>query len=693
MYRLSLLAGLAAALFLTSCDSEEQRISSAALPEDWQPDDAEVYIPEPDEEGFTWQTEQFADIKILRYQIPDWESLSLQQRKLVYYLVEAGLAGREIIQDQNYRHNLTIRRALENIYENYSGDRNTKGWKRFETYLKRVWFSNGIHHHYSNAKFLPAFSKDYFDELCADTGTELSDEVLAALFDPAVDAKKVEQDPDKGLVEGSAVNFYDPDLTTQEAEEYLASVAPKNKRTPVSTSLNSKLVRGEDGKVTERRYRVGEMYSEALEEVVHWLKLAESVAENDKQASALRQLIKYYQTGDLETWDLYNIAWVKAVEGDIDYIQGFVEVYNDPLGYTGSFENIVQIKDFDASERMQVMMENAQWFEDRMPFMEQHKKENVVGITYNVVNVAGEAGDASPSTPIGVNLPNANWIRTMYGSKSVSLGNILEAYDKASGPGMIDEFAYNEEEAERARQYGSLAGKLHTALHEVIGHASGALEEGVGTPKETIKSYASTIEEGRADLIALYFIMDSMMVKLGLVESMDVGKAEYDGYIRNGLLTQLRRLELGEDIEEAHMRNRAWVSRWVLEAGAADTVIAEVKRDGKTFYHIRDYKKLRTLFGELLREVQRIKSQGDYDAARNLVENYGVKVDQTLHKEVLDRTAKLGIAPYGGFINPRLVANEGEDGEITDVRVEYPDDFARQMMEYKEKYSFLPDYN
>lgn len=680
--------------FITACNpATEKNDENADVKEDWQPDTTEAYVPEPDEDGFVWQTDQFADIKIVRYQIPDWDSLAPQQKELVYYLVQAGLAGRDIMYDQNYRHNLTIRRALENIYRDFEGDRETIGWNRFETYLKRIWFSNGIHHHYSNGKILPEFSREFFDELLNATETELSDDVLAVIFDPEIDRKKVEQDPEKGLVEGSAINFYSPDINTEEAEAYLKSISKKGSKRPLSISLNSKLVKNEAGEIEERVYHVDGMYSEAISEIVEWLKKAESVAENDKQAAALRKLIEYYQTGDLETWDLYNVAWVNATEGDIDYINGFVEVYNDPLGYTGSYENIVQIKDFKASERMQVLMENAQWFEDESPILDAHKKDKVVGITYNVVNVAGEAGDASPSTPIGVNLPNANWIRATHGSKSVSLGNILEAYDNASGPGMIDEYAHDEEEANRVKEFGGIAGKLHTALHEVVGHASGKLEEGVETPKETIKSYSSTIEEGRADLIALYFILDPKMVELGLMESLEVGKAEYDSYIRNGMMTQLRRLELGADIEEAHMRNRAWVSHWVFEKGAADSVIVKVQRDGKTYFDIRDYDQLRDLFGDLLQEVQRIKSQGDYDAAKSLVENYGVKVDQELHKEVLARAEALGSAPYGGFINPRLVPVMGEDGAITDVDVEYPDDFVKQMLEYSEQYSFLPDYN
>ncbi len=686
---------LALLFFAVSCSpaNEKSESTNTLDDDDWQPSKEAAHVSEPDENGFAWQTDQFADLRILRYQIPNWDNLAPKQKEYAYYLVQAGLAGRDIMYDQNYRHNLTIRRGLENIYQRFEGDRKSNGWNRFETYLKRIWFSNGIHHHYSNSKIMPEFSREYFEELMANTGTEFSDEVMTAIFDPNFDEKKVEQNPSKGLVEGSAVNYYSPDMTTEEAQEFLASISERGTRTPVETSLNSKLVKNESGQIEEQVYKIGGMYSDALIEVVGWLKKAEQVAENAKQASALRKLIEYYETGDLKVWDLYNIAWVKASEGDIDYINGFVEVYNDPLGYKGSFENIVQIRDFEASKRMQKLMESAQWFEENAPFMEEHKKDEVVGIIYNVVNVVGEAGDASPSTPIGVNLPNSNWIRTIHGSKSVSLGNILEGYDKASGPGMIDAFGHDEEEIERVKKYGALAGDLHTALHEVVGHASGQLEEGVGTPNETIKSYASTIEEGRADLLALYFIMDPKMVELGLMETLDVGKAEYDNYIRNGLMAQLRRLELGADIEEAHMRNRAWVSHWVFEKGAPDNVIVEVKRDGNTYYDIQDYERLRELFSELLREVQRIKSQGDYDAAEKLVENYGVKVNRELHEEVLRRSAELGTAPYGGFINPRLVPVVAEDGSITDVKVEYPDDFVEQMLKYSRDYSFLPDYN
>lgn len=592
--------------------------------------------------------------------------------------------------DQNNRYNLRIRDLLESIYTGFEGDKSTNGWNRFETYLKRIWFSNGIHHHYANTKIMPEFSQAYFAELVEAVGAEVSDELMTVIFDPAVEAKKVEQDATKGLVEASAVNFYASDVSTEEAQAYLASIVEEGTRTPVEYSLNSRLVKNAAGEIEEQAYRVGGLYGEALEQVVFWLNQAAQYAENDKQAAALRNLIAYYETGDLEKWQLYNINWVQDTEGDVDYINGFVEVYNDPLGYTGSYETIVQIKDFDASERMKVLMDNAQWFEDHMPFMDAHKKKEVVGITYNVVNVAGEAGDASPSTPIGVNLPNSNWIRVVHGSKSVSLGNIVSAYDKASGGGLLAEFAHDDVEVARAESHGALAGKLHTAMHEVIGHASGKLEDGVGEPKQTIKEYSSTLEEGRADLVALYFMLDEKMVELGLMKTLETGKSEYDSYIRNGLMLQLRRLEQGADIEEAHMRNRAWISHWCFERAQESGAIAKVERDGKTFLDIKDYEALRGLFGELLREVQRIKSQGDYEAAKALVEGYGVKVDQAIHEEVLTRSEALGIAPYGGFINPEMQAMYVEDGMIGDVKLVYPDDFATQMLNYSENYGFLP---
>ena len=681
-------AGLIALFFATGCaDAPTASVES----DDWTVAEAkDKGASEPDASGFVWQTEQFADLKMIRYQVPGWDQLSPQQRALVYCLNQAGLSGRDIMYDQNNRYNLRIRDLLEAVYTGYEGDKTTIGWQRFETYLKRIWFSNGIHHHYANTKIMPEFSEAYFNELLSAVGREIDSELRAVIFDPAVEAKKVEQDATKGLVEASAVNFYAPDVSTEEAQAYLESIVEEGNRTPVEYSLNSRLVKNAAGEIEEQAYKVGGLYGEALEQVVFWLNQAIQYAENDKQAAALRNLIAYYETGDLEKWQLYNINWVQDTEGDVDYINGFVEVYNDPLGYTGSYETIVQIKDFDASDRMKVLMDNAQWFEDNMPFMDEHKKKEVVGITYNVVNVAGEAGDASPSTPIGVNLPNSNWIRVVHGSKSVSLGNIVSAYDQASGGGLLSEFAHDDVEIARAESHGSLAGKLHTAMHEVIGHASGQLEEGVGEPKQTIKEYSSTLEEGRADLVALYFMLDPKMVELGLMKTLETGKAEYDSYIRNGMMLQLRRLEAGADIEEAHMRNRAWISHWCFEKGEANGIIEKSVRDGKTFLDVKDYDALRGLFGELLREVQRIKSQGDYEAAKALVEGYGVKVDQAIHQEVLDRSATLGIAPYGGFINPEMKPVYAEDGQILDVQLSYPDDFSTQMLSYSQNYGFLP---
>ncbi len=669
---------------------------AADLGTDGEPADPVVETAgEPDANGFVWQSEQFADLKLIRYQVPGWQQLSDDQKKLTYCLTQAGLSGRDMMYDQNNRFNLRVRYMIDEAHRSFSGDKGTKGWQNFHTYAKRVWFSNGIHHHYSNAKMTPECSRTYWEFVMENSGIALEADLvdaLDALYDSTRETKKVELDATKGLVEASAVNFYGPNVTTAEARAYFdAYVVDRNK--PVEKGLNSRLVKDESGQIVEETYKVGGLYGAALEKVCFWLEMAQQYAENDKQGAALRHLVDYYKTGDLEKWSLYNINWVRDTEGDIDYINGFVEVYNDPLGYTGSYETVVQIKDFAASERMAVMMDNAQWFEDNMPFMEEHKKETVVGITYNVVNVVGEAGDASPSTPIGVNLPNANWIRTIHGSKSVSLGNIIDAYDNAGGGGLTDEFAFDQSERLRARSHGTLAGKIHTAFHEVIGHASGQLEPGVGEPASTIKEYASTLEEGRADLVALYFMLDEKLIELELIKNLETGRCEYDSYIRNGMMMQLRRLELGDNIEESHMRNRAWVSHWVVEKAQADQSIREVIREGKTFYNIEDYDRVRALFGELLREVQRIKSQGDYAAAKALVEGYGVQVDQKIHQEVLTRSEALGIAPYGGFINPKLVAEMNEAGEIISVELTYPDDFTGQMLDYSSEYGILPRVN
>lgn len=641
---------------------------------------------------FDWVVDEFADIKVLRYQIPGWENLSLKEQKLVYYLVQAGLSGRDIIWDQNYKHNLKIREALENIYTTYEGDKTSTDWEAFETYLKRVWFANGIHHHYSNDKFKPEFSREYFDSLLADTNTELTGEAYEVIFNNE-DSKKVNLDESKGLVEGSAVNFYGDDITAAEVAAFYGSKTSPDPKRPLAFGLNSKLVK-ENGKIVEKVWKSGGMYGKAIDEIVSWLEKAKGVAENQKQADALGLLIEYYKSGDLKTWDEYNIAWVNATEGNIDYINSFIEVYNDPLGYKGSYENIVQIKDFDMSKKMQVLEENVQWFEDHAPLMEEHKKDEVVGVTYKTVIVAGEAGDASPSTPIGVNLPNSNWIRQEHGSKSVSLGNIIDAYNNAGSTGRLQEFAHDSLEIALEEEYGELGDKLHTALHEVVGHASGQINPGVGETKETLKSYASTLEEGRADLVGLYFLMDPKLEELGLVDDYEkVGKAAYDGYIRNGLMTQLIRLELGANVEEAHMRNRQWVSAWVFEKGKDEGVIERVERDGKIYFDIKNYAKLRELFGELLKETQRIKSEGDYEAAKNLVENYGVKVDQEIHANVLERNEQFEAAPYSGFVNPVLVPETDENGEIISIKVTQPATFEEQMLHYSKDFGFLPVEN
>ena len=644
------------------------------------------------ESEFNFFAEQFEDIKVLRYQIPGFDQLSLQQKKLVYFLTEAGLAGRDIMYDQNYRHNLSIRRALEKVYVNYKGNRDTEDWNNFEVYLKRIWFANGIHHHYSNDKFDPNFSRDYLNRLLSETGSELNSEAFEVIFND-IDSKKVNRDASKGLVLGSAVNFYGEDVTENDVDNFYSSLKSPDPKKPLSLGLNSKLVR-EDGKLIEKVYRVGGMYSSSIEKIIYWLEKAKEVAENQKQEKGLELLIKYYKTGDLKTWDDYNVAWVEATDGDVDYINGFIEVYNDPKGYRGSYESVVQIKDFEMSKKMSAISNEAQWFENNSTIMDEHKKKNVVGISYNTVNVAGESGDASPSTPIGINLPNANWIRANHGSKSISLGNILYAYGQAGSTGRLEEFAYSKEEIELEKKYGKDSDNLHTALHEVIGHASGQIVEGVGTPKETLKSYASSLEEARADLVGLYFIPDKKMESLGIAESAeDMGRTSYDGYIRNGLVTQLIRIKLGNDVEQSHMRNRQMVSKWVYERGKSENVIEKINRDGKTFFVINDYLRLRELFGELLREVQRIKSEGDFEAGKNLIETYGVKIDQDLHEEILKRNEKFNSAPYSGFINPVLIPLYNSDNEIVDITVTQPKDFASQMIDYAEKYTTLPNYN
>lgn len=665
--------------FIVACKNGTKTHHDAAVPA------AETSKPGID---FDYKVAQFADIKILRYQIPGWENLSLKEQKLVYYLTQAGLAGRDIIWDQNYKYNLRIRTALESIYRNYNGDKASDDWAEFETYLKRVWFSNGIHHHYSNDKMKPSFSQDYLKSLLAETNVILEGEAFEVLFNDK-DSKKVNQSKGVDNVALSAVNFYGEGVTNADVETFYKDKKSPNPEKPLSFGLNSKLVK-ENGQLKELVYKSEGLYGSAIDEIIKWLEMAQGVAENKAQGDAIGLLIEYYRTGNLQTWDDYNTAWTSATSGNVDYINGFIEVYNDPLGYRGSFESIVQINDFEMSQKMKVLSDNAQWFEDNSPLMEEHKKKNVVGVTYKVVNVAGEAGDSSPSTPIGINLPNANWIRAAVGSKSVSLGNIIEAYNHAGSSDRLKEFVHDPEELELEEKYGELADKLHTALHEVIGHASGQLNPGVGETKETLKNYASTLEEGRADLVGLYYLYSPKLQELGLVDDWrKVGKAAYDGYIRNGLMTQLIRLNIGNDVEEAHMRNRQWVSAWVFEKGKKDNVIEKVTRDDKTYYTINDYDKLHDLFGELLRETQRIKSEGDYKAVEELVETYGVKVDQDLHKEILQRNEQFTGAPYSGFVNPVLVPEKNDDGEITSIKVTQPESFEGQMLEYSSNHSFL----
>ncbi|PCH75620.1 MAG: dihydrofolate reductase [Flavobacteriaceae bacterium] len=642
---------------------------------------------------FDSNVEQFSDIKVLRYQIPGFDALDLRQKKLVYFLTQAGYEGREIIYDQNYRHNLTIKRALENVYTSFKGDKTTEDWKNFETFLKKIWFANGIHHHYSNAKFVPAFSADYLTGILKETNTVLIGEAFEVLFNDK-DAKKVNLDASKGLIKGSASNFYSPNVTAADIDAFYDAKMDKNDPTPMEYGLNSKLIKNADGTLVEKVWKSGGMYGVAIDKIIFWLEKAKTVAENEKQAHTFDLLISYYKTGNLKTWDEYNIAWATNTDISIDIINGFIEVYNDPKAYRGSYETVVQIKDFDMSKKMAVLSEYAQWFEDNSPLFPNHKKPNVVGVSYKTVNTAGEAGDSSPSTPIGVNLPNNNWIREQHGSKSVSLGNIIHAYNNAGGSGRLKEFAFDQAEIDAELKYGQLADKLHTSLHEVIGHASGKINPGVGQPKQTMKNYASTLEEARADLVGLYYLPNEKLVELGVSPNAEgIGKAAFDGYIRNGLLTQLIRLELGDEIEEAHMRNRQLVAAWAFEKGAKDTVIEKLTKDNKTYFVIRDYKKLHTLFGELLREIQRIKSEGDFEAGKALVETYGVKVDQAVHKEVLARNSQFKSAPYSGFINPVLVPTVDADGNITDVKVTQQADFTTQMLYYAKTYATLPSMN
>ncbi|MGC6432886.1 MAG: dipeptidyl-peptidase 3 family protein [Crocinitomicaceae bacterium] len=633
--------------------------------------------------------DRFADIQILRYEVKDFDKLTLNQKKLVYFLSQAGLSGRDIIYDQNNEYNLEIRNALDQIVLNFKGDKTTEEWNKFMIYAKRVWFSNGIHHHYAMDKIMPTFTKEYLNSLIKNLSeVQLSDDAIEAIFSENVAIKRKVKDANKDMVVASANNFYGDGVTQKMAEEFYAKKSIKGDEHPIELGLNSTLTL-EKGKLVEKVWKSNGKYGKAIDQIIFWLEKAVSVGENEQQQTALLKLIEFYKTGDLHLWDDYAILWASSTKGDIDWINGFIEVYGDALGRKGSYESIVQITDFEASNQMKVLAENAQWFEDNSSILAEHKKKNVKGVSYKVVQVASESGDASPSTPIGVNLPNNNWIREEHGSKSVSLGNLIEAYAKAGGDDILEEFANDKEEIERAKKYAGKGSKMHTALHEVIGHASGQINKGVGQPAETLKNYASTLEEARADLVGLYFIMDQKLIDLGLVLSKEVGMAEYDGYIRNGLMTQLQRLDLGKNVEEEHMQNRQLVSSWVFEKGQEEGVILKVVRNGKTYYDIQDYIKLRDLFGELLREIQRITSEGDYQAGKDLVEIYGVKVNQEIHKEVLDRVSNFNLAPYNGFVNPTFDVIHDESKEIIDVKLENNQDFVEQMLYYAKMYHFL----
>jgi len=657
-------------------------------------------LPNEGIEDFKFLVEQFADLKIMRYQVPGFEALTLQQKELVYYLSQAALCGRDIIFDQNGKYNLAIRRTLENIYQTFKGDKESSEWSAFEVYLKRVWFSNGIYHHYASDKFVPEISVEYFNELVGNSDyskfpvrdgqsvDQLIAELVPVMFDPNIQPKKVSLDADADLVLSSAVNFYDG-VNESEVELYYKSMQQPDPDRPLSFGLNSKLVK-ENGKIIEQIWKIGGAYSEAIEKIVFWLQNATTVAENNEQKATLEKLIEYYKTGDLKTWDEYNVLWVEDLKSDIDVVNGFIESYEDPLGRKATWESVVNFKDKEATKRAELISGNAQWFEDHSPVDSRFKKKQVKGVTAKVITVAQLAGDCFPTTPIGINLPNADWIRKEHGSKSVTIENITYAYDQAAlGNGMLEEFVLSEEERELSKKYATLAGNIHTDLHECLGHGSGQLLPGISS--EALRNYQSTLEEARADLFALYYIMDTKLVELGVLPNLDVAKAEYNSFMRNGLITQLTRIAPGKNIEESHMRNRQLIANWCLEKGSVAKVVEFVKQGCKTYVKVNDYNKLRGLFGELLVEIQRIKSEGDYQAGKNLVESYGVKVDKELHEEILARFKKLHVAPYGGFMNPVFTLVE-QSGKVTDVNIVYPVDYAEQMLSYSTNYSFLPTW-
>ncbi len=653
-------------------------------------------------DGFEYHVEQFADLQILRYRVPEFEQLTLKEKQLIYFLSEAALHGRDILYDQNGRYNLVIRRLLEQVYLTYTGDKSSQDYQNFEIYLKRVWFSNGIHHHYGSEKFIPGFSSAFLRiaaeavdpvALGLPVGSSLEafcDEIFPVIFDPAVMPKRINQTDGVDLLLTSSCNYYQG-VTQEEAETFYNRMKDPADPAPISYGLNSRLIK-EEGVIREKVWKIGGLYTEALEKIVFWLRKAEEVAENEKQRAVIGKLIDYYETGDLKTFDEYAILWVNDLDSRVDFINGFTETYGDPLGLKASWESIVNFKDLEATKRTELISGNTQWFEDHSPVAPEFKKEEVKGVSAKVITAAILAGDLYPATAIGINLPNADWIRSEHGSKSVTIGNITDAYNKASlGNGFMEEFAIDEPTRALMVKYGDITGNLHTDLHECLGHGSGQLLPGVDP--DALKAYGSTIEETRADLFGLYYMADPKLLELGLLTDSDAYKAEYYSFMMNGLITQLVRIELGNDLEEAHMRNRQLIARWVYEKGEPENVIALVKREGKTYLQINDYTQLRYLFGELLAEIQRIKSTGDFTAAKEMVERYAVKVDPELHREVVDRYKKLNLSPYKGFINPVYTVTTNTEGEITGVDISYEEGYTQQMLRYSRDYSHLPTFN
>ena len=654
------------------------------------------------EDNFNYTVEQFADLQLLRFKVHGFEELPLKQKELVYYLSEAALQGRDILFDQNGKYNLIIRKMLEVVYTDYQGDRSDANFKNFETYLKRVWFSNGIHHHYAADKFVPGFTPEFFKSALesvdasklplgeGETLDALCKEVFPVIFDAKVMAKRVNQADGEDLVLTSASNYYDG-VTQKEAEDFYAKMKNPNDTMPVMFGMNSRLVK-ENGKIQEKVWKSGGLYGQAIDKIIYWLEKAEGVAENENQKAVISKMIQFYKDGDLKTFDEYAILWVKDLDSRVDYVNGFTESYGDPLGMKASWESIVNFKDLEATKRTQNISDNAQWFEDHSPIDKKFKKEEVKGVSAKVITGAIVAGDLYPATAIGINLPNSNWIRSVHGSKSVTIGNFTDAYNKAAhGNGFSEEFVYSDVERGYLKKYGDLTGDLHTDLHECLGHGSGQLLPGVDP--DALKAYGSTIEEARADLFGLYYLPDAKLVELGLTPDADAYKAEYYDYMMNGLMTQLVRIEPGNNVEEAHMRNRQLVAKWAFEKGEADKVVELVKKEGKTYVKVNDYAKLRKLFGQLLGEIQRIKSEGDFEAARQMVEAYAVKVDPELHKEVLARYEKLNLAPYKGFVNPVYTPEFDKEGNIIDVKISYTEGYAEQMLRYSKEYATLPYRN